>query len=234
MCVAALRSLFGAQSLNRAYPNYLSLVDWGNALPGQVSFKHWVDIHAELSHVQALNSLLIPAAPQLSGHEEEVTAMQRIVLSSPCIAVLLGALQTAESAWCENNGTSTAHAPALLYHLVQDVANDRKVLIELSYEVAELAAMRSLYAAVQLLISRLLDFVIQTQKASTAESESSAASMSRDRASGVLPNTATAADGILSLRCLSNDGCPKQPVYTLIHRTRVFPVASPSWWSPLV
>ncbi len=57
----------------------------------------------------------------------------------------------------------------------------------LSYVPAELAAMRSLYAAVQLLISRLLDFVIQMQKASTAESESSAASMSRDRASGVVP-----------------------------------------------
>ena len=47
--------------------------------------------------------------------------------------------------------------------------------------------MRSLYAAVQLLVSRLLDFVIQTQKAIAAESESSAASMSRDRASGVVP-----------------------------------------------
>ena len=51
----------------------------------------------------------------------------------------------------------------------------------------DLAAMRSLYAAVQLLISRLLDNVVSTQKASKAESDSSAASMSRDRASGRIP-----------------------------------------------
>ena len=49
---------------------------------------------------------------------------------------------------------------------------------------AELAAMRSLYAAVQLLLSRLLDFVASAHRAPAADSEGSAASMSRDRTSG--------------------------------------------------
>ena len=44
--------------------------------------------------------------------------------------------------------------------------------------------MRSLYAAVQLLLSRLLDFVASAQRAPAADSEGSAASMSRDRTSG--------------------------------------------------
>ena len=39
---------------------------------------------------------------------------------------------------------------------------------------AELAAMRSLYAAVQLLLSRLLDFVASAQRAPAADSEGSA------------------------------------------------------------
>lgn len=49
---------------------------------------------------------------------------------------------------------------------------------------AELAAMRSLYAAVQLLLSRLLDFLAAAQRAPAADSGGSAASMSRDMTSG--------------------------------------------------
>ena len=55
-------------------------------------------------YVQALNSLLIPAAPQLAGHEEEVAGLQRTVLSSQCIGVLLNALQAAEAACQKTNG----------------------------------------------------------------------------------------------------------------------------------
>ena len=55
-------------------------------------------------YLQALNSLLIPAAPQLAGHEEEVAGLQHTVLSSQCIGVLLKALQAAEAACKETNG----------------------------------------------------------------------------------------------------------------------------------
>lgn len=54
--------------------------------------------------MQALNSLLIPAAPQLAGHEEAVAALQRTVLSSQCIGVLLSALQAAEAICRKTNG----------------------------------------------------------------------------------------------------------------------------------
>lgn len=47
--------------------------------------------------------------------------------------------------------------------------------------------MQSLYAAVQLLLSRLLDIVVSSHKASAADSEGSAASASRDKASGERP-----------------------------------------------
>ena len=55
-------------------------------------------------NLQALNCLLIPAAPQLAGHEEAVAALQRAVLTSQCIGVLLNALQVAEATCKENNG----------------------------------------------------------------------------------------------------------------------------------
>ena len=60
--------------------------------------------------LQALNSLLIPAAPQLAGHEEAVAALQRAVLASQCIGVLLNALQAAEATCKENNGAFPRHA----------------------------------------------------------------------------------------------------------------------------
>ena len=61
--------------------------------------------------VQALNSLLIPAAPQLAGHEEEVARLQHTVLSSQCIGVLLNALQAAEAACKETNGAALFSMP---------------------------------------------------------------------------------------------------------------------------
>ena len=71
-------------------------------------------------YVQALNSLLIPAAPQLLGNEDAVAARQRTMLSSQCIAVLLSALQTAESACRESNGMSAPQCvPVLVYEHVQ-------------------------------------------------------------------------------------------------------------------
>lgn len=63
--------------------------------------------------VQALNSLLIPAAPQLAGHEEEVAGLQHTVLSSQCIGVLLNALQAAEAACKETNGATLFSMPFL-------------------------------------------------------------------------------------------------------------------------
>ena len=84
--------------------------------------------------------------------------------------------------------------------------------------------MRSLYAAVQLLISRLLDFVIFTQKPSTAESESSAASMSRDRASGMFlaMNPSTGKQISLAVVVVV-DGCLYHPVSRFMRR----PMTSP-------
>ena len=137
-----------------------------------------------------------------------MTGLQHTVLSSQCIGVLLNALQAAEAACKETNGDA-----AVTFSNMHDLwSGGYRLAIcnsvhmrslcavgSLHFQAgtpthasrnltqpccAELAAMRSLYAAVQLLLSRLLDFVASTQRAPAADSEGSAASMSRDRTSG--------------------------------------------------
>ena len=71
--------------------------------------------------MQALNTLLIPATPQLAGHEEEIAGLQRTVLSSQCIGVLLNALQAAEAACKETNGTAALTLFILLFDTLQNL-----------------------------------------------------------------------------------------------------------------